>query len=121
MPTMINTWQSLPGVTMAHPSWRRATAGSSSPPFHWAGAFQTVPGTAGTSAPLENVGKVNNKGWELSLTYRTNTGSVGHAFSFNLSDNLNKVIRFGQESVRGSDYSYIIKEGFPIASYYGYK
>ena len=83
--------------------------------------FQTVPGTAGTAAPLENVGKVNNKGWELALTYRLTTGKVGHAFGFNLSDNLNKVVAFGQESIRGSDFSYIIKEGFPISSYYGYK
>ncbi|CAL1517948.1 TonB-dependent receptor [Chitinophaga sp. MM2321] len=83
--------------------------------------FQTVPGTAGTDAPLENVGKVNNKGWELALTYRTRTGAFNHSFGFNLADNLNKVIKFGQESIRGSDFTYIIKEGFPIASYYGYK
>ncbi|GAA0547355.1 TonB-dependent receptor [Chitinophaga japonensis] len=88
--------------------------------------FQTVPGTAGVTtdlekSPLENVGEVNNKGWELSITYRTRTGSFNHAFGFNLSDNLNKVIKFGQESIRGSDYAYIIREGFPIASYFGYR
>lgn len=83
--------------------------------------FQTAPGTAGTAAPLENVGKVNNKGWELALAYRANTGAFHHTFGFNISDNLNKVIKFGQESVRGSDVSFIIKEGFPISSYYGYK
>ncbi|WP_298733234.1 TonB-dependent receptor [uncultured Chitinophaga sp.] len=88
--------------------------------------FQTVPGTAGVTtdqekSPLENVGTVNNKGWELALTYRTNTGPVSHSFGFNLSDNLNKVIKFGQESIRGSDYTFIIREGFPIASYFGYR
>ncbi|WP_436489787.1 TonB-dependent receptor [Chitinophaga sp. ARDCPP14] len=83
--------------------------------------FQTVPGTAGTAAPLENVGKVNNKGWELAVNYRMTTGKFHHNFGFNLADNLNKVIKFGQESVRGSDVTFIIKEGFPIASYYGYK
>ncbi|QJB37231.1 TonB-dependent receptor [Chitinophaga oryzae] len=83
--------------------------------------FQTVPGTAGIDAPLENVGKVDNKGWELALTYRMNTGAFRHAFGFNIADNLNKVIRFGQESIRGSDVQFIIREGFPIASYYGYK
>ena len=83
--------------------------------------FQTVPGTAGTAAPLENVGEVNNKGWELALNYRVTTGAFRHSFGFNLADNLNKVIKFGQESVRGSDVTFIIKEGFPIASYYGYK
>ncbi|MBV7530614.1 TonB-dependent receptor [Chitinophaga sp. sic0106] len=83
--------------------------------------FQTVPGTAGTAAPLENVGQVNNKGWELAVNYRMTTGKFRHNFGFNLADNLNKVIKFGQESVRGSDVTFIIKEGFPIASYYGYK
>ncbi|KAA2243082.1 TonB-dependent receptor [Chitinophaga agrisoli] len=88
--------------------------------------FQTVPGTAGVTtdqekSPLENVGVVNNKGWELSVTYRANTGPVAHSFNFNVSDNLNKVVKFGQESIRGSDFSYIIREGFPIASYFGYK
>ncbi|MBO9729632.1 MAG: TonB-dependent receptor [Chitinophaga sp.] len=83
--------------------------------------FQTVPGTAGTAAPLENVGKVNNKGWELALAYHATTGAFQHTFGFNIADNLNKVIKFGQESVRGSDVTFIIKEGYPIASYYGYK
>lgn len=83
--------------------------------------FQTVPGTAGTAAPLENVGKVSNKGWELAVNYRMTTGKFHHNFGFNLADNLNKVIKFGQESIRGSDVTFIIKEGFPIASYYGYK
>ncbi|WP_143307159.1 TonB-dependent receptor [Chitinophaga vietnamensis] len=83
--------------------------------------FQTAPGTAGTNAPLENVGKVDNRGWELALTYRAATGAFRHAVSFNVSDNLNKVVRFGQESIRGADFTYIIKEGYPIASYYGYK
>ncbi|NLR77205.1 TonB-dependent receptor [Chitinophaga eiseniae] len=83
--------------------------------------FQTVPGTAGTSAPLENVGKVDNKGWEFTINYRATTGAFHHNFGFNLADNLNKVIKFGQESVRGSDVTFIIKEGYPIASYYGYK
>ncbi|NIG54492.1 TonB-dependent receptor [Chitinophaga sp. Cy-1792] len=83
--------------------------------------FQTVPGTAGTDAPLENVGTVNNKGWELNLTYHLKTGAFTHNFGFNISDNLNKVIKFGQESIQGSDVTFIIKEGYPIASYYGYK
>ncbi|WP_339070980.1 TonB-dependent receptor [Chitinophaga sp. 212800008-4] len=83
--------------------------------------FQTIPGTAGTDAPLENVGKVNNKGWELVLNYRFSTGAFRHSVGFNLADNLNKVVKFGQESIRGSDVAFIIKEGYPLASYYGYK
>lgn len=83
--------------------------------------FEVVPGTAGVGSPLQNIGKVQNKGWELAITYRARTGSVNHAFNFNLADNLNKVIKFGKESISGSDFTYIVKEGFPIASYYGYR
>lgn len=83
--------------------------------------FQVVPGTAGIGSSLQNVGEVENQGWELAVSWRTKTGAVNHSIGANLSDNLNRVIRFGQESIRGSDYSYIIREGFPIASYFGYK
>ena len=82
---------------------------------------QEVPGTAGIGSSLQNVGEVENKGWELTVSYRGKTGPVSHTVSANLSDNLNRVIRFGQESIRGADYAYIIREGFPIASYFGYR
>lgn len=82
---------------------------------------QEVPGTAGIGSSLQNVGEVENKGWELTVNYRGRTGPVSHTIGANLSDNLNRVIRFGQESIRGADYTYIIREGFPIASYFGYK
>jgi TonB-linked SusC/RagA family outer membrane protein len=82
---------------------------------------QVVPGTAGIGSSIQNVGEVENKGWELAVTYRARTGKFNHSVSANLSDNLNKVIKFGQESIRGSDLTYIIREGFPIASYFGYK
>lgn len=82
---------------------------------------QEVPGTAGIGSSLQNVGEVENKGWELAVNYRGRTGQVSHTVGANLSDNLNRVIRFGQESIRGADYTYIIREGFPIASYFGYR
>ncbi|RPD39875.1 SusC/RagA family TonB-linked outer membrane protein [Chitinophaga barathri] len=82
---------------------------------------QEVPGTAGIGSSLQNVGEVENKGWELTVNYRGRTGPVSHTVGANLSDNLNRVIRFGQESIRGADYAYIIREGFPIASYFGYR
>lgn len=79
---------------------------------------QVVPGTAGIGSSIQNVGEVENKGWEFAVTYRARTGQFNHSVSANLSDNLNRVIRFGQESIRGSDLTYIIREGFPIASHF---
>ncbi|MVT11018.1 TonB-dependent receptor [Chitinophaga tropicalis] len=83
--------------------------------------YQVVPGTAGIGSSLQNVGKVQNQGWELSVSYHAKTGEVSHTISGNLSDNLNKVVKFGQPSIQGADFTFIVKEGFPIASYYGYK
>lgn len=83
--------------------------------------FQEVPGTAGIGSSLQNAGEVRNQGWEVTVSYRAKTGKFNHAVSGNVSDNLNKVVKFGQESIRGSDFTYIIREGFPIASYFGYK
>lgn len=80
-----------------------------------------VPGTLGLGSPIQNFAEVRNVGWEFSVNWNTSTGPVDHALSFNIADNTNKVIRVGEEQIRGSDFSYIIKEGFPMSSYYLYK
>jgi TonB-linked SusC/RagA family outer membrane protein len=80
-----------------------------------------VPGTLGLKSPIQNFAQVRNVGWEFVLNWRAATGNVNHTVGLNLADNTNKVIRVGEEQIRGSDFSYIIKEGFPISSYYLYK
>lgn len=81
----------------------------------------SVPGTLGIESPIQNFAEVRNVGWEVALNWRTRTADVDHVLGFNLADNTNKVIRVGEEQILGSDFSYIIKEGFPISSYYLYK
>jgi TonB-linked SusC/RagA family outer membrane protein len=81
----------------------------------------SVPGTLGQGSPIQNFAEVQNVGWEFTANWRTSTGPVKHMLGFNLADNTNKVIKVGQEQILGSDFSYIIKEGFPISSYYLYK
>ena len=77
----------------------------------------------GGSAANENAGKMRNRGWEATVTYRLKTGEFNHNFSLNLSDSKNKVIDFGgKERIDQNDQLYkIIREGAALGSYFGYK
>lgn len=78
-----------------------------------------VPDVYGLGQPYQNAGSVQNRGWEVSLDHKFNTGAVNHTFSFNLSDNLNKVVDLkGKEFISGFDVQTILREGYPMFSYY---
>lgn len=81
-----------------------------------------VPGMYGNGAPIQNAGKVENRGWELQINYDFKTGPVIHHFAGNISDTFNKVLDVdGEIIIGGGDVNTIIKEGYPMNSYYAYK
>lgn len=81
-----------------------------------------VPDMFGNGAPIQNAGVVGTWGWEIAANYRLRTGAVHHTFSANVSDSRNKVIDTnGTETIGGGDVNTIIKEGYPLFSYYAYK
>jgi TonB-linked outer membrane protein, SusC/RagA family len=81
-----------------------------------------VPGLFGNGAPVQNAGEVETRGWEFSLNYHFKTGQVAHHFSGNISDSFNEVKdTHGTEIIGGSDVQTIIKEGYPLYSYYAYR
>lgn len=82
-----------------------------------------VPGVFGTGMPRDNIGRMQNQGWELALAYNLNHGDFRHSFNFNLGDTWNKVLSFpGKESIGSNDeINWIIREGEAINSYYGYR
>ncbi|QDH80965.1 TonB-dependent receptor [Echinicola soli] len=82
-----------------------------------------VPGVFGTSLPDFNSGKVGNKGWEITTTYRHRGDLFEHTFSFNLADSKNKVLDFqGEERLTGlEELQVLLKEGYPFNSYVGLK
>ena len=51
-----------------------------------------VPTTFGQSAPVQNAGVVENRGWEVKLHHRNNIGDFGYGVSLQISDAKNKVI-----------------------------
>lgn len=72
------------------------------------------------SAPYQNVGKVRNRGWELSANYNDGKGDWHWNAGFNISAVQNKIVDYGGlgETISGST---INREGEPINSYYGLK
>ncbi|UCS91802.1 TonB-dependent receptor [Echinicola marina] len=82
-----------------------------------------VPGVFGTSLPDFNSGKVGNKGWEITTSYRHRGDLFEHTFSFNLADSKNKVLDFqGEERLTGvEELQVLLKEGYPFNSYVGLK
>ena len=86
-----------------------------------------VPSAFGSDAPNQNLGKMQNRGWEASITYQINSGNFNHSLSLNVADTKNKVTYF---EYLGADYRIdqedvqvlkLIKEGYPLGSYFGYK
>ncbi|MBS9525640.1 TonB-dependent receptor [Litoribacter alkaliphilus] len=78
-----------------------------------------VPAAYGLGQPIQNAGVVRNRGWEVSVDYRISTGSVNHGINMNLSDSWNEVVDLrGREFINGTDVQTILREGFPMNSYF---
>ncbi len=76
-----------------------------------------IPQYVGLSSPWENAGNMQNRGWDLSLTWRDKIGEVGYRINGNLSDVRNKITNlFGKEYISNQ----ITREGDPYNSWFGY-
>ena len=83
-----------------------------------------VPLTTGFSTALQNIGEVNNRGFEAIVNFNPDLGKFKWNSSFNISVNRNKVVALGPNNTdiittAGADTAYFItKVGKPIGSYY---
>lgn len=77
------------------------------------------PAQLGAKPSEQNAGKVNNKGWEMDLNWRSQAGEFMYGIGFNLSDVKNKIVDLGGNA---SDLSgnQIRMVGYPIDAFYGY-
>lgn len=87
-----------------------------------------VPGSTGFSSALQNIGKLNNKGWEFTLSSTNTDRQFKWKTDFNISFYKNKVLALGPEgdpiilnSKSFSAPTHITMVGQPIASFYGYE
>lgn len=79
-------------------------------------ADATVPGYVGVAMPLENLGQVKNKGFELSATYTGKTGDLTWIAGSSVWYARNKIIRMN-EVVRPEAYLY--RTGLPVGQSFG--
>jgi TonB-dependent starch-binding outer membrane protein SusC len=76
-----------------------------------------VPGTTGFATQLQNIGNLNNKGFEVEInSTNISTKSLRWTSSFNFSINKNKITNLGGQ-VLGSDVNKAI-EGQPLGVFY---
>ncbi|MGB4400031.1 MAG: TonB-dependent receptor [Daejeonella sp.] len=77
----------------------------------------------GIAAPTQNAAKVENKGWELALSYQGNSNSDKFQYNvgFNISDVVNKITDLNGTGPYYQDKFNIWQEGYSINTLYGYK
>ena len=73
----------------------------------------------GAKPSEQNAGKVNNKGWEMDLNWRSQVGEFMYGIGFNLSDVKNKIVDLGGNAPDLSG-NQIRMVGYPIDAFYGY-
>jgi TonB-linked SusC/RagA family outer membrane protein len=76
-----------------------------------------IPTMIGLTAPYQNAGIVDNKGWDLTAAYRNKVGDLTYGVTLNLSDVKNKVV--DMRGVFRTDRT-VNNEGSPVGSFFGY-
>ncbi|TDE18628.1 SusC/RagA family TonB-linked outer membrane protein [Dyadobacter psychrotolerans] len=77
-----------------------------------------VPATSGFSTQVKNVGKMNNKGWELVINSQNIVGAFKWNTSFNISTNKNKVVSVPEVIQGGQSSMSRVMEGQPVGVFY---
>ncbi|MEJ7768524.1 MAG: TonB-dependent receptor [Chitinophagaceae bacterium] len=75
-----------------------------------------IPLIVGLNAPAQNAGKVNNKGWDLGIGYRSAINKFKYDVTVNVSDVKNRIV-----DLKGINQSSLTqnREGYSINSIYG--
>ena len=80
-----------------------------------------MPGIIGFSDMWDNVGEVQNKGFELELQSQNLTGSVRWSTSFNMAYNKNEVTDLGNnDKIFSNSNTQVLMVGQPMRSFYMY-
>lgn len=77
-----------------------------------------IPLIVGLTAPYQNAGTVDNKGWELGVNYRGNVKDFNYNVSLNLSDVKNTIVDMKGINQTGLTVN---REGYSIGSLFGYE
>ena len=77
----------------------------------------SVPATFAATLPVENIGKVSNKGYEAELRYRNKLGKLSYFVNINYTFARNE-IKFIDEPENIPSYQ--MRTGYPIGQFFGY-
>ena len=89
----------------------------------------TIPGTSGYTSAIQNLGRVENRGVELSISSRNIDGAFKWSTELNLAANRNQVLDIGATpqifagqvaNIGQNINSGILRVGEPLGSFYGY-
>jgi TonB-linked SusC/RagA family outer membrane protein len=80
--------------------------------------LKNVSGTSGFSSFFQNIGKLENKGFELVISSTNIDGAFRWTSSFNIATNQNKITDLGGQILGTNDLNRAI-EGQPIGVFYG--
>ena len=80
-----------------------------------------VPRIMGFTTSLQNIGEVENKGWEFTLNTHNVKGVFDWKTNFNISAFRNKVLKLGPEGAPLISTNHITKIGEPMGMFYGYQ
>jgi len=90
--------------------------------------YLPVPSYTGFSTALFNIGKIQNRGVELSINANVvKRQNFSWDFNFNISKNISKVIKLGEQNWQLVDVGYLgtgqgyLEEGKRLGNWYGYK
>lgn len=89
-----------------------------------------LPQYSGYTSQLQNIGSVENKGFEFTINTRNMTGDFKWSTDLNLSANRNKVLKLpdgtdimygsGPGHMVGLGQTQILREGLPVGSFFGW-
>lgn len=79
-----------------------------------------LPATLGGSAPTQNIGKLETKGWDIAIGWSDKKGDFKYSVSAMISDSKNKLIELkGNDSY--SEGLVNTRKGYSLRSYFGYQ
>ena len=79
-----------------------------------------VPVVTGLEAPIQNIGNVENRGWDVTVGWQDRVSAFDYGIKVNFSDVKNEVTNLGGSEMIITGNS-IIRLGAPINSIYGYE
>ena len=79
-----------------------------------------LPATLGGTAPTQNIGKLETKGWDISVGWSDKKGDFRYSVSAMISDSKNKLTELKGNDSYGEGLVYA-RKGYSLRSYFGYQ